>query len=83
MPLPACDARSVQVPPVRMLTDVPLTLHTAGVSEAKLTTRPELALAATLKPPDGAKVCAAIGLKVIVCADLSTVNVLRTSAAAL
>ena len=43
--LPGCDARIVQVPAVTIVTSVPETVHTAGVSDAKATARPLLAVA--------------------------------------
>ncbi|MGH8799436.1 MAG: hypothetical protein ACREX7_04270 [Casimicrobiaceae bacterium] len=39
--LPACDARIVHVPAATMVRVAPLILQVAGVSEAKVTTRPE------------------------------------------
>lgn len=66
MALPACVARIVQVPVVTDLTVLPLTVQTALVSEAKLTGKPDDAVALTLK---GGSVTSLSGnwLKVIVC----------------
>ena len=43
--MPACDARIVQVPALTRVTVDPLTVHTGVVSDAKLTGRPEDAVA--------------------------------------
>ena len=45
--LPACFAWTVQVPVATSVTVAPDTVHTAGVVEAKLTARPEDAVAVT------------------------------------
>src|SRR5688572_30288094 len=46
---PAWDARMVQGPAARMVTELPLTVQTSGVSLAKLTASPDVAVAATVK----------------------------------
>ena len=46
--LPVCEAWMVQVPALSSVTVDPLTVHTDVVSEAKLTDRPEDAVALTL-----------------------------------
>ena len=53
LPLPLWSAAMVQVPTALPLTVVPpVTVQTSGVSEVKLTVRPELALAlAVVMPP--------------------------------
>ena len=45
--LPAWLALAVQVPALSSVSVLPLTVHTAGVVDAKLTARPEVALAAS------------------------------------
>lgn len=47
--LPACEALIVQVPTAARVTVPPETLHTAAVVEAKVTARPEVAVALTGK----------------------------------
>ena len=48
-PLPAWVACKVQVPAVSRVAVLPDTVHTAGVSEPKLTGKPELALATSAR----------------------------------
>ena len=48
MALPVCVALMVQVPVATRVTVVPDTVQTAGVVEAKLTVRPEVAVALTV-----------------------------------
>ena len=43
--LPGCDARIVHTLPLNSVTDVPLTVHTVGVTGVKLTVRPDDAVA--------------------------------------
>lgn len=43
--LPACDATTVQSPWATSVKVVPVTVHTAGVDDSKLTVRPELLVA--------------------------------------
>ncbi len=43
-PLPACEARTVQVPAVTTVTLLPATVHTDEVSDAKPTVRPLVAV---------------------------------------
>ena len=64
--MPGCEAWVVQVPALSSVADEPDTEHTAGVSEVKVTARPDVdvAVRVTLEP------CSAgldRGLKVIVC----------------
>ena len=46
--LPACVAWMVHFPAATSVTDVPDTVHTVGVVEAKLTAKPEDAVALTV-----------------------------------
>ena len=48
MALPAWDARMVQMPIATKVTLVPATVHTGGVSDAKLTVNPDDAVALTV-----------------------------------
>ena len=48
MALPGCEAWIVQVPAARMVTVVELTVQTGEVSDAKLTTSPDEAVALTV-----------------------------------
>ena len=43
--MPACDAWMMQVPAATIVTELPLTVHTGMVSDAKLTVRPDDAVA--------------------------------------
>src|ERR1022692_4720938 len=63
--VPACEAWTMQVPAIISVTVVPETEHTAGVEEAKLTGRPEVALALSVTDPPAT--CAAIVSNVMVC----------------
>jgi len=78
--LPACDAVMEQVPAVRKVAVVPLTVQTLVVVEAKLTVRPELAVAESV---NGVPTVCAPGLaKVIVCwvrAALTVTVAVRTA----
>jgi hypothetical protein len=80
-PLPAWVAWMVQVPVAISEAVVPETEQTAGVVEAKLTGRPEVAVAesATVPPTDWA----AIAPKVMVCDFAFTAKLWETGAAAL
>ena len=49
MALPACVAWIVQVPAAASVTVDPATVQTVGVVDAKLTERPEVAVALTAK----------------------------------
>ncbi len=64
MPLPACEATMEQVPPVSRVAVLPETVHTLGVEDAKLTARPELAVAVSVTVPPA--VCAGMALNVMV-----------------
>ena len=63
--LPACVAWIVHVPEAMNVAVVPLTVHTLVVCEAKLTARPELAVAESVSGVP--TVCVPGLLKVIVC----------------
>ena len=66
MLLPACDAVIEQVPAARNVAVAPLTVQTLAVVEAKLTVRPEVAVAVRLS---GVPTVCAPGLaKLMVCA---------------
>jgi hypothetical protein len=65
-PLPACVARTVQVPAVTMVTVDPETVHTEAVCELKVTGRPELDWALRVSGPSLRKHRAG-GLKARVC----------------
>ena len=70
----------VQVPCVSKLAVVPATVQTEAVEEAKLTGKPEVALAESVSVV--AAVCVAIALKVIDCAARFTVKLCDTGDAA-
>jgi hypothetical protein len=82
-PLPACKAWIMQVPAVANVAVVPLTVHTLVVCEAKLTARPELAVANSVSAVP--TVCVPGELNVIDCgfkAVASTVKLRETGVAA-
>src|ERR1035441_8592461 len=63
--LPACEAWMVQGPAATSFAVASETVHTAGVEEAKMTGRPEVALALSVTDPPAT--CAAIVSNVMVC----------------
>ena len=63
--LPACEAWIVHVPAATSFAVARETVHTAGVEEAKMTGRPELALALSFTDPPAT--CAAIVSNAMVC----------------
>lgn len=83
--LPACEATTMQSPWASSVNVVPVTVHTVGVVLAKVTGRPELALAVSA-PGSVPKVWLTAGpVKVMVCAAMgagATVCVLVTLVAA-
>jgi hypothetical protein len=80
MPLPACEAWMVHVPAVTNVAVVPLTAQTLVVCEAKLTAKPEVAVADSASGVPTVWVTGV--LKVIVCASAVTVKVCETGVAA-
>ncbi len=64
--LPACEAVMLQVPGATNVTALPDTVQTPVVVEAKLTVKPEVAVAESVSGVP--TVCAAIAPNVIVCA---------------
>ena len=52
MPSPACEAVTVHVPADTSVRTSAVTVHTSGVSLAKDTVRPEVAVARLEQPPD-------------------------------
>ena len=80
--MPACDAVIEQVPAAMKLAVAPETVQTLAVVEAKLTARPEVAVAVRLSGVP--TVCAPGLLKVMVCAISAalTVKVCETGVAA-
>ena len=70
-----------QTPTDTSVTEVPDTVHTAALLLAKLTANPDEADAVKLTGPAASAVSAGC-VKVIVCAPLSTLNVLVTGVAA-
>ena len=65
---PACDALIVQVPIASRVATLPETVQTDGVVDAKLTGKPEEAVAARLTDPV-VSVVVGIALKLMVCAS--------------
>jgi hypothetical protein len=78
--LPACEAITPQLPTFRNVTPLPLMLQFPFGTTVKLTGRPELAVALTVRVVP--KVCAGIGLNVIVCVWTFTLKLCVTFAAA-
>ena len=78
--MPATVASTVQVPAANRLAVAPEIVHTVGVVEAKLTGRPELAMAVRLSVVSA--YCAAIAAKLIVWVAWWTVKLCETVAAA-
>jgi len=80
--LPACEARTVQVPAMTMVSVVPLTWHVAVVVDANVTGRPELAVAASANG-GSPKRCAAMEASVIDCFAFAIANDWLTTGATL
>ena len=80
MVLPGCVAWMVQVPPDRNVAEPLETVQTLGVVEAKLTTKPELAVVERVKGVP--TVCAPRLAKLMVCASPLTVKLCETGTAA-
>jgi hypothetical protein len=78
--LPACEAWIVQVPGVRNVAVVPLTVQTPVVCEANVTVRSEVAVADSVR--DIPTACVTGVLNEIVCGSGSTVKLRETGAAA-
>ena len=71
----------MQSPALSSETVVPMVVHTAGVVDAKLTTKPEVELAIKATGPMPS-VCLPGETKVIVCRAVATAMVFSTGAAA-
>jgi hypothetical protein len=72
--LPACVAVIVHVPAARGVSEFPATVQTVDVVEAKLTVRPEVAVAVSAKAEAG-RVTVPGAVKLIVCDPCVTVKV--------
>ncbi len=81
--MPVWLALIVQVPPESRVTFPPETVQTPVVVEAKLTARPELAVALTVNDPERIEYEVSPGLNVMVCDAWLIVKFTGTGVAAL
>ena len=60
----------MHVPAVTIVTALPATVHTSGVTDENVTTSPELVVALTPNAPLGLYVCAATAANAMICVAL-------------